>query len=117
MKRKRKETWVIGPQTRSLSQAWRSAERKGLTPLSYRQSLVDLQRQRDRLVAHERRLTIDLHRALRSGQHWRIRKLDTLRADCQARCSNVLVEIARRLDQRERNKAAKARAKAEMFSF
>lgn len=100
MKRNKRSTWVIGPQTRTLSQAWQAAERKGLTPLTQRLSLTDLQAQRDRLDKHVKALTIDLQRALMTGNTRKIAVLDRLRADHMAKGNLVLAEIARRLDMR-----------------
>lgn len=103
MKRFKRETWVIGPQTRTLSQAWQSADRAGITPLTQRLSLHDLNLERDRLEKHVKRLTLGLQKALMSGNARQIALLDRMRADYIARGNLVLVEIARRLDMRAKS--------------
>lgn len=89
----------------TMSKVWAKSIRNGKTPLIQRASLMDLQRERDRLVAHHKRIDWDISRAMRRGRQVKLDALYTLRSDVVFRCDMVLHEIARRLDMREKSKA------------
>lgn len=95
-------------QTSAVSRLWEQSARSGKTPLIQRLSLRDLQRERDRLSRHIRRIqaSIDLcwHKAV-DLQSSRARKQIEARNDLLVQAvfklDMVLFEMARRADNRD----------------